>query len=161
MGGADFRLKSNRGVIAVSLDHICAERVQPNLLQIAQHLAQPKKLILCPTVLVQLGQISVLDHPAPPTASGTSSTPLAPAWPRVSPPADARDSHEALAWNEAQPGPWWPVGLQTCGNGVSWDILRPPTNRVGTSLGMCGVRSARCPICTRLPLRSRTVISAR
>ena len=49
-------------------------------------------------------------------------------------------------------------GTQTCGGNVSWSILRPLANRTGTPLGMCGVGSARCQVCTRLRSQSRTII---
>ena len=47
------------GVIADSLDHICAERLQPNLVWLAQHLAAHGELTVSPPVLLQLGQIGV------------------------------------------------------------------------------------------------------
>jgi transposase InsO family protein len=47
------------GVIADSLDHICAERLQPNLVWLAQHLAEHGELTVSPAVLAQLGQIGV------------------------------------------------------------------------------------------------------
>jgi hypothetical protein len=91
-------------VIAVSLDHICAERLQPNLVQIAQHLAQHGELTLSPTVLVQLGQISVStlrrhlqrlqqDQPRLPRRGPEQANRLAREIPM-----------KRLAWNEAQPG---------------------------------------------------------
>jgi transposase InsO family protein len=46
-------------VIADSLDHICAERLQPNLVELAQHLAAHGELTVTPAVLVQLGEIGV------------------------------------------------------------------------------------------------------
>jgi hypothetical protein len=46
-------------VIADSLDHICAERLKPNLVWLAQHLAEHGELIISPAVLAQLGQIGV------------------------------------------------------------------------------------------------------
>jgi hypothetical protein len=46
-------------VIADSLDHICAERLQPNLVWMAQHLAEHGELTVSPAVLAQLGQIKV------------------------------------------------------------------------------------------------------
>ncbi len=46
-------------VIADSLDHICAERLQPNLVWLAQHLAAHEELTVSPAVLAQLGQIGV------------------------------------------------------------------------------------------------------
>jgi hypothetical protein len=45
--------------IADSLDHICAERLKPNLVWMAQHLAAHGELTVSPAVLAQLGQIGV------------------------------------------------------------------------------------------------------
>jgi hypothetical protein len=46
-------------VISESLDHICAERLQPNLVWIASHLAYHGEMKVSPPLLDQLGQISV------------------------------------------------------------------------------------------------------
>jgi hypothetical protein len=46
-------------VIAESLDHLCAERLQPNLVWIASHLARHGELQISPTTLAQLGRISI------------------------------------------------------------------------------------------------------
>jgi transposase InsO family protein len=46
-------------VIAESLDHVCAERLKPNLPWMAQHLAAHGELTVCPALLDQLTTISV------------------------------------------------------------------------------------------------------
>jgi hypothetical protein len=46
-------------VIAASLDHVCAERLKPNLVWVAQHLAAHGELTVSPDVLAQLDQIGV------------------------------------------------------------------------------------------------------
>jgi len=46
-------------VIAESLDRLCAERLQPNLVWTASHLARHAELEITPTTLAQLGTISV------------------------------------------------------------------------------------------------------
>jgi hypothetical protein len=46
-------------VIVESMDYICAERGQPNLVWFAEHLAAHGELVLSPLVLKQLGQLSV------------------------------------------------------------------------------------------------------
>lgn len=46
-------------VIAESLDYVCAERLQPNLVWLAQHLAAQGELTVSPDLLEQLGQIGV------------------------------------------------------------------------------------------------------
>jgi hypothetical protein len=47
------------GLIAESLDHVCAERLQPNLVWMATHLARHGELEISPTLLEQLDTISV------------------------------------------------------------------------------------------------------
>ena len=51
-------VKHALGVIAESLDHICAERLQPNLVWMAQHLAAHGELQTTPELLNQLAQVS-------------------------------------------------------------------------------------------------------
>ena len=46
-------------VIAESLDHICAERLTPNLVWMAQHLAAHGEMQVTPSLLEKLGQISI------------------------------------------------------------------------------------------------------
>lgn len=46
-------------VISESMDHICAERLQPNLVWIAEHLAVHGELVVNKHLLQQLGKISV------------------------------------------------------------------------------------------------------
>jgi hypothetical protein len=46
-------------VISESLDHICAERLKPNLVWMAQHLAQHGELELSSTLLDKLQKISI------------------------------------------------------------------------------------------------------
>jgi hypothetical protein len=47
------------GVIAESLDHICAERLQPNLVWMAQHLAAHGELRVTDDLLEKLGRVSI------------------------------------------------------------------------------------------------------
>ena len=47
------------GVIAESLDYVCAERLQPNLVWVAEHLSQHGELEVSPALLEKLGRISV------------------------------------------------------------------------------------------------------
>jgi len=46
-------------VIAESLDWVCAERLQPNLVWTAEHLAQHGELVISPELLDQLGRVSI------------------------------------------------------------------------------------------------------
>jgi hypothetical protein len=91
-------------VIAESLDHICAERLQPNLVRLAHQLAAHGELTVSPAVLEQLGQIGVAtirrhlqrlaqDQPRLPQRGPESANRLAREIPM-----------KRLAWDEAQPG---------------------------------------------------------
>lgn len=59
--GRTYGLQVRRalGVIAESLDYICAERLQPNLVWTAEHLARHGELEVSPEVLEKLSRISV------------------------------------------------------------------------------------------------------
>lgn len=46
-------------IIADSLDHVCAERLQPKLVRMAQYLAEHGELVVSPPLLEQLGHIGV------------------------------------------------------------------------------------------------------
>jgi len=59
-GGAyGARLDDALRVIAESLDYICAERLTPNLVSIAQHLAAQRELELSTKLMDQLSRVSV------------------------------------------------------------------------------------------------------
>lgn len=91
-------------VISESSDHICAERLQPNLEWIAKHLSRHGELVLSEQLLAQLNQISVStvkrilsriqqDKPRLPRRK--------PSWGN----ALTRDvPMRQIAWNEHQPG---------------------------------------------------------
>ena len=91
-------------IIADSLDHVCAERLQPNLVWLAQHLAAHGELTLSPALLEQLGRIGVstirrlLQRLAPDQ----------PRLPRRGPEQANRLAREIpmkrIPWDEAQPG---------------------------------------------------------
>ena len=54
-----LRVRRALGVIAESLDYVCAERLQPNLVWMAGHLAQHGELEISPSTLEKLSKISV------------------------------------------------------------------------------------------------------
>jgi hypothetical protein len=91
-------------VIDDSLDHICAERLQPNLVWMAHHLAEHGELTVSPAVLAQLEQIGVatirrhlqrlaLDQPRLPQRGPEHANRLAREVPM-----------KRIAWDEPQPG---------------------------------------------------------
>ena len=55
----DAKLDDALRVIAESADYICAERITPNLVSMAKHLAAHHELELCPSLLRQLERICV------------------------------------------------------------------------------------------------------
>jgi hypothetical protein len=93
-------------VIAESLDYPCAERLQPNLVWMAQHLSQHGELHPSPEVLQKLGQISVstlwrlLPRREPERArlAHSKKRPGAPHPLRATVPV------RRIAWDEPQPG---------------------------------------------------------
>jgi len=91
-------------VIANSLDNICAERLQPNLVQQAHYLAEHGELVVSPALLEQLGQIGVStvrrllqrgaqDQPRLPRRGPEQANQLAREIPM-----------KRIAWDQAQPG---------------------------------------------------------
>ena len=91
-------------IIADSLDHVCAERLQPNLVWLAQHLAAHGELALSPALLEQLGRIGVStirrllqrlaqDQPRLPRRGPEQANRLAREIPM-----------KRIPWDEAQPG---------------------------------------------------------
>jgi hypothetical protein len=102
-------------VIAESYDHICAERLQPNLVAMAEHLAAHGELRLTAKVRQQLGQISVStvrrivarlqqDRPRLPQKGPERANQLARQVPM-----------ERIAWHEAEPGHFEVDMVHHCG----------------------------------------------
>ena len=102
-------------VIAESYDHICAERLQPNLVAMAEHLAAHGELRLPAKVSQQLGQISVStvhrilvrleqDQPRLPQKGPERANQLARQVPM-----------ERIAWHETEPGHFEVDMVHHCG----------------------------------------------
>jgi hypothetical protein len=107
------------GVIAESLDHICAERLQPNLVWMAEHLAEHGELTLSDDLLEKLGRVSIAtvrrmlrgqsrDRPRLPRRGPEQANHL-----RRTIPA------ERIAWNEPQPGHFEVDLVHHCGLSAS------------------------------------------
>ena len=92
------------GVIAESWDHPCAERLTPNLVWMAQHLAAHGELAVSSTLLPQLGRISVSTVRRILKGVGQERQRL----PRPGPkrkPGKLRDiPMKRIPWNEPEPG---------------------------------------------------------
>jgi hypothetical protein len=102
-------------VISESHDHICAERLQPTLVEMATHLARHGELPASPRLLEQLGQISIStlrrilshlqqDQPHLPRKGPAEANKLARNIPM-----------RRIPWNERQPGHFEVDGVHHCG----------------------------------------------
>jgi hypothetical protein len=110
-------------IISESLDHVCAERLKPNLPWMAQHLARHNELTMSPMLLDQLQKISVstvrrileriqqdqprLPRPGPHQAHRiTRDIPM-----------------QRIPWNEAEPGHFEVDLVHHCGATASGDFV--------------------------------------
>ena len=110
-------------VIAESLDYICAERLTPNLVWMAEHLAAHGELEVSPPLLEQLGRISI----------STVRRRLArirqdqPRLPRKGPERANRVTREVpmkrIPWNEAEPGHFEVDLVHHCGPSASGEYV--------------------------------------
>jgi transposase InsO family protein len=106
-------------VISESVDYVCAERLQPNLVWLAQHLAEHNELETTPQLLKQLAEISIStvrrilsrlgqDRPRLPQKGPEQAN-------RV-----ARDiPMKRLAWDESEPGHFETDLVHHCGVSAS------------------------------------------
>jgi len=110
-------------VIAESLDHICAERLTPNLVWMAQHLAAHGEMQVTPPLLEKLGQISI----------STVRRRLAhiqqdqPRLPRKGPERANRVTRDIpmkrIPWDEQQPGHFEVDLVHHCGPSASGEYV--------------------------------------
>lgn len=110
-------------VISRSLDNICAERLQPNLVRMAKHLERHGELNLTEQLLAQLSQISVStvkrilrrirqDEPRLPRRKPSRGN------------AITRDiPMRKIAWNEGEPGHFEVDMVQHCGTDPSGQFI--------------------------------------
>lgn len=110
-------------VISETLDHICAERLTPQLAATAQQLARHGELRLSPLLLTQLGQISVCsvrrrlrrlrqDEPRLPRPKPTPADPLRRAVPMG-----------RIPWDQPQPGHFEVDLVHHCGSSASGEYI--------------------------------------
>jgi hypothetical protein len=111
-------------VIAESLDYPCAERLTPNLVWMASHLAAQGELQVTPKMLAQLGEISL-----------STVHRLSASWQRDSPRRLPRGGPERanqvlrevpmkrIAWDESQPGHFEVDLVHHCGPSASGDYV--------------------------------------
>jgi hypothetical protein len=92
------------GVISESTDYICAERLQPNLVWLAQHLAQHEELDTSPELLSQLAKISVSTVRRLLGVLAQDQPRLPRKGPREANQAARQVPIRKIAWNEQTPG---------------------------------------------------------
>jgi hypothetical protein len=106
-------------VIAESFDYLCAERLQPNLVWMAEHLAAHGEVELSPGLLGQLGQISVSTVRRILKKLGQDE----PRLPRKGPQEANRYRRNVpvrrIPWNESQPGHFETDLVHHCGISAS------------------------------------------
>ena len=91
-------------VIAESLDHICAERLQPNLVWMGKHLAAHRELVVSDDLLEKLGRISVSTTRRLLAEQPRDQPRLPRAGPRQANRVASQIPAERIAWDEAEAG---------------------------------------------------------
>jgi hypothetical protein len=103
-------------VISETLDHICAERLQPNLVWMATHLARHGEIKASPRLFDQLSRISVSTVRRILSRLGQDE----PRLPRRGPAPANRVAREIpmkrIPWNQEQPGHFGVDAVHHCGN---------------------------------------------
>ena len=110
-------------VIAESLDYVCAERLKPKLVWMAEHLARHGELRITPELLTDLGRISISSiqrHLQP----GRRERPR----PARRPPDTTNETLRSIpmrriAWDEAQPGHFEVDLVHHCGVSASGEYV--------------------------------------
>jgi hypothetical protein len=110
-------------VIAESLDHLCAERLQPNLVWMASHLARHAELEISPTTLAQLGTISVSSVRRSLQRLAHDEPRLPRRRPRPVNPATRGIPAGRIPWQEHEPGHFETDLVHHCGLSTSGQYL--------------------------------------
>lgn len=92
------------GVISESYDYVCGERLQPNLVWMAQQLAQHGELETTPQLLAQLSEISVSTVNRILKRLGQDQPRLPQKGPRTANRLKGEIPMKRLAWDESEPG---------------------------------------------------------
>jgi len=94
-------------VIAESLDHICAERLQPNLVGMAQHLSKHDELETIPEIMEKLARVSISTVRRI-LSRQQGDRPRLPRWcPRNTKRLTREIPAERIAWQEQQSGHYY------------------------------------------------------
>jgi hypothetical protein len=119
----DKPVKDAIGIIAESLDYICAERLTPNLVWMADHLVSHGELMLSPTVRAKLARISIsttqriLSHSAKETLRPGRKRP------RRHKGLSSEIPTKRLPWDERRPGYFEVDTVHHCGVSASGEYI--------------------------------------
>lgn len=110
-------------VIAESLDHVCAERLTPNLVWIAKHLDAHGELEVTPQLLQKLGQVSIATVRRRLERMGQDQ----PRLPRKGPERANQVTRDIpmkrIPWDEAEPGHFETDLVHHCGSSASGEYV--------------------------------------
>ncbi|MCR4408413.1 MAG: integrase [Anaerolineae bacterium] len=110
-------------VIAESLDYICAERLTPNLVWMAEHLAAHGELEVSPPLLAQLARISVSSVARKLKHIRQDQPRLPVKGPERANPATRGVPMRRIPWNEAQPGHFEVDLVHHCGPSAAGEYV--------------------------------------
>ena len=110
-------------VIAESLDYLCAERLQPNLVWMASHLARHGELQVSPQTLQQLGKISVSSVRRSLQRLAQDQPRLPHRRPRPTNPATRGIPAMRIPWQEQEPGHFETDLVHHCGLSTSGQYI--------------------------------------
>ncbi len=107
------------GIIAESLDHICAERLQPNLVWMAQHLSKHGELETTPEIMGKLARVSISTVRRILSRQQTDRPRLPRRGPKNTKRLTREIPAERIAWQEQQPGHFEVDLVHHCGLSAS------------------------------------------
>ena len=106
-------------VIAESLDHICAERLQPNLVWVGKHLAAHGELVLSDELLEKLGRVSISTVRRLLAGQPRDRPRLPRGGPRQANQVASQVPAERIPWDQAEPGHFEVDLVHHCGVSAS------------------------------------------
>jgi len=127
-------------VIALSLDYPCAERLQPNLVWMARHLASHQELIVSEETLKKLEQISCSTLKRILKRSGRSQPKMATQQPKRPKRTGIRKAYpmRKIPWNETEAGHFEVDLVHHCGEAATGDYVHT-IQMVDVATGWCEI----------------------
>ena len=127
-------------VIALSLDYPCAERLQPNLVWMAKHLASHQELIVSEETLEKLEQISCSTLKRILKRAGRSQPKMATQQPKRPKRAGVHKAYpmRKIPWNETEAGHFEVDLVHHCGAGATGDYVHT-IQMVDVATGWCEI----------------------